>query len=134
MSKLALGLTTILLLFMVVAVSPHRTGVCQETTSPRDTAQPMTIRGSIWDSICAAAGSHGKMMAKLQAKDVKECTVACVAGGAELVLFNSDDKTIFRVDSQDKVREYAGQTVTVTGNYDKATGILHVDSIDTVDQ
>jgi hypothetical protein len=130
MHKLALGVTSMLLLFMVVAVSPRSTGVSQETTS--DTAQPMTIRGSIWDSICAAAGSHGKIMAKVQAKDVKECTLSCVGGGAELVLFNSDDKTIFRVDSQDKVREYAGQTVTVTGNYDKATGILHVDSINTV--
>jgi hypothetical protein len=130
MQKLALGVTPILLLFMIVAVPPRSTGVSQETTS--DTAQPMTIRGSIWDSICAAAGSHGKIMAKVQAKDVKECTLSCVTGGAELVLFNSDDKTIFRVDSQDKVREYAGQTVTVTGNYDKATGILHVDSISTV--
>jgi len=119
---------------MVVAVSPRSTLISQENATPKDTVQPMSIRGSIWDNACAAAGSHGKMMTKVHAKDVKECTLSCVANGAELVLFNTDDKTIFRVDSQDKVKEYAGQTVTVTGNYDKETGILQVDSINAVEQ
>jgi hypothetical protein len=134
MHKYVLGLTILLLVFVAVVPSSRSTGLSHENTLLSDTVQPMTIRGSIWDSVCAAAGSHGKMMAKLQVKDVKECTLGCVANGAELVLFNSDDKTIFRVDSQDKVKEYAGQTVTVTGNYDRATGILHVDSINTVAQ
>jgi BRCT domain type II-containing protein len=98
---------------------------------PHDDLQPMTVRGDIWDSTCAAAGSHGKMMARTQAKDVKECTLACVKGGAQLVLYNTDDKTIYRLDSQDKVKQYAGQTVTVIGNYDRATDVLHVDRIET---
>jgi hypothetical protein len=93
--------------------------------------QPMTVRGQIWDSTCAAAGSHGKMMAKMNAKDVKECTLNCVKAGAQLVLYNSDDKTTYRLDPQDKAMEYAGQTVTVIGNYDRATSTLHVDRIET---
>jgi hypothetical protein len=129
MQKLALGLTTLLVILIVAAVPAWRMGKSQENLTPKDNLQPMTVRGDIWDSTCAAAGMHGKMMAKIQAKDVKECTLMCVKGGAEFVLYNTDDKTIFRLDSQDKVREYAGQTVTVSGNYDRATGILHVESI-----
>ncbi len=97
-----------------------------------DALQPMTVRGEIWDSVCAAAGSHGKMMAQMKAKDAKECTLACVKAGAQFVLYDTDDKTTYRLDPQDKVKEYAGQTVTVIGNYDRATGTLHVDRIETV--
>jgi hypothetical protein len=97
-----------------------------------DAPQPMTVRGHIWDSTCAAAGSHGKMMAQLSVKDVKECTLACIKAGAQFVLYNTDDKTIYRLDSQDKVKEYAGQPVTVIGTYDRATSTIHVDRIETV--
>ncbi len=93
--------------------------------------QPMTVRGQIWDSTCAAAGSHGKMMTKMNAKDIKECTLNCVKAGAQLVLYNPDDKTTYQLDPQDKAKEYAGQTVTVIGNYDRATSTLHVDRIET---
>lgn len=71
------------------------------------------------------------MMVKSKAQDVKECTLNCVKAGAQLVLYNTDDKTIFRLDSQDKVKPYASQTVTVIGQYDRATDILHVDRIET---
>jgi hypothetical protein len=123
------GLTTLLviLLFMGAAVAP-RNGISQKTEDP----QPITVRGSIWDNTCAKAGSHGKMMPAMHAKDVKECTLACVAKGDELVLFDSDDRIIYRLDAQDKAKEYAGQTVTIRGSFDRATGILHIDSIDAV--
>ncbi|MGA2982579.1 MAG: DUF5818 domain-containing protein [Terriglobia bacterium] len=132
MQKLALGLTTLLVILIVAAVPPGRMGKSEGIATPKDDLQPMTIRGDIWDSRCAAAGSHGKMMANIHAKDVVECTLNCVKAGAEFVLYNTDDKTIFRLDSQDKVREYAGQKVTVSGNYDRATGILHLESINSV--
>ena len=130
MYKHALGL--IALMVILTAGPTRRVGIARDTPAPKDNLQPMTVRGEIWDSTCAAAGSHGKIMTKTQAKDVKECTLNCVKGGAQLVLSNPDDKTIYRLDSQDKVKEYAGQTVTVIGEYDRATGTLHVDRIETV--
>ena len=71
------------------------------------------------------------MMQHTNAKDVKECTLACVKAGAQFVLYDTDDKTIYRLDAQDKVKDYAGQTVTVIGTYDRATGTLHVDRVET---
>jgi len=132
MSKYALGLLAILLLVGIHAGPGRSIDSANAYAAPQNDLQPMTVRGEIWDSTCAAASSHGKMMAKTQAKDVKECTLACVKAGAQLVLYNMDDKTIYRLDSQDKVKEYAGQKVTVIGNYDRATDILHVDRIETI--
>ena len=132
MSKYAFCLIAVLVVVRVAAGPIRSMGIAQHNAVPRDNLQPMTVRGEIWDSTCAAAGSHGKVMAKTQAKDVKECTLNCVKGGAQLVLYNTDDKTIYRLDSQDKVKEYAGQKVTVIGNYDRATGVLHVDRVETI--
>lgn len=123
--RVALGLIAVLVVAKI-AVGPTATvGVAQ------DNSQPMTVRGEIWDSKCAAAGSHGKMMTQLHANDAKECTLDCVKAGAQLVLYETDDKVIYRLDSQDKVKQYAGQTVTVIGTYDRATDILHVDRVET---
>lgn len=130
MSKYALGLVAVLVILIVAAGPTGGRGMTHGAV-PHDDLQPMTVRGDIWDSTCAAAGSHGKMMTKTQAKDAKECTLNCVMGGAQLVLYNTDDKTIYRLDSQDKVQQYAGQTVTVIGSYDRATDILHVDRVET---
>lgn len=130
MQKLSLGLTTLLVIFILATVSLHNADISKANAVSDATLQPMTVRGLIWDNTCAAAGSHGKMMPKVHAKDAKECTLGCVAAGGQLVLFDSDDKIIYRLDSQDKARPYAGQTVTVKGNYDPATGILHMESID----
>ena len=80
MYKLALGV------FAIVAVVAFAAGPTGTRGSAQDNLQPMTVRGEIWDSTCAAAGSHGKVMAKTQAKNVKECTLDCVKAGAELVL------------------------------------------------
>jgi hypothetical protein len=131
MYKRALGLIAILVIVRVAAGPIRSLGIAQANFARQDDLQPMTVRGEIWDSTCAAAGSHGRMMTKTRAKDAKECTLQCVKAGAHLVLYNTDDKTIYRLDSQDKVKEYAGQTVTVTGSYDRATNTLHVDSIET---
>jgi hypothetical protein len=131
MYKHALGLVAIILVVSVAAGPISSTGTARYDAAPNDDLQSMTVRGEIWDSTCAAAGSHGKIMTKTQAKDVRECTLDCVKGGAQLVLYNPDDKTIYRLDSQDKVKEYAGQTVTVIGSYDRATNILHVDRVET---
>ncbi len=133
MYKSALGLITMLVIVRVAAGPIRSFGIAQKIVARGDDLQPMTVRGEIWDSACASAGSHGKMMmTRTQSKDAKDCTLKCVKAGAELVLYNTDDKTHYRLDSQEKVKQYAGQTVTVIGIYDRATNILHVDSIDSV--
>lgn len=122
--KRALGLFFLSVSTLVVG-SAARLGVAQE-----EQLQPMTVRGQIWDSRCAAAGSHGHMMAKLKASSVTDCTLECVKAGAQFVLYETDDKTIFRLDQQDKLKQYAGQTVTVIGKYDRASGTIHIDSVE----
>jgi hypothetical protein len=114
-----------------VAAYPTWSRATAHKAAAQDKLQSMTVRGDIWDSVCARAGSHGSMMTKLHASTVKDCTLNCVKGGAELVLYSEGDKVVYRLDSQDKVKEYAGQVVTVIGNYDRATNILHVDRIET---
>jgi hypothetical protein len=126
MFKYALALAAIVVVGGVASTSTESIGIAQ------DEPQSMTVRGQIWDSTCAAASSHGKMMTTTKAKDAKECTLDCVKAGAQLVLYNTDDKTTYRLDTQDKVKEYAGQTVTVIGSYDRSTGVLHVDRVETV--
>jgi hypothetical protein len=126
MFKYALALAAIVAIGGIAAVPTGNIGIAQ------DEPQSMTVRGQIWDSTCAAASSHGKMMTTTKAKDAKECTLNCVKAGAQLVLYNTDDKTTYRLDTQDKVKEYAGQMVTVIGSYDRSTGVLHVDRVETV--
>jgi len=93
----------------------------------------ITVRGKIWDSVCAGQASHEKVIAKTNAKDAKECTLQCVKAGSKFALYNPDDKTTYQLDDQEKAGEYAGQTVTVTGNYDRDTNTIHVDSIKETD-
>ena len=132
MSKYTRTLTIILTTIALLVSLDRITGFAAAHGASSDDPQPMTVRGEVWDSICAAASSHGKMMAQTKAKDVKECTLNCVKAGAQFVLYNTDDKTIYRLDSQEKVKEYAGQKVTVIGTYDRATDVLHVDRVETV--
>lgn len=132
MSKSTRTLVTVLATMALMGAPSRLTSLAAARGASSSDPQPMTVRGEVWDSICAAASSHGKMMAQTKAKDVKECTLACVKAGAQFVLYNTDDKTIYRLDSQDKVKEYAGQKVTVIGTYDRATDMLHVDRVETV--
>jgi len=81
----------------------------------------MTMNGMISDSACGA--SHAKMMA--EHKDAKmtdkDCTLACVKNGGKFV-FVSDGK-VYNITNQDfaAVRQYAGQTVSLTGDMNGET-------------
>ena len=76
-------------------------------------AAEKTWTGSISDSKCgakhAAGGEHGVKMSN------RECTEACVKGGAKYV-FVSKGK-VYNVDNQDYagLAEHAGHTVKLTG-------------------
>jgi len=56
-----------------------------------------------------------------------ECAIACVEMGAALALFVEADDAVYAVDDQEKVTEFAGQDVTVTGvlSEDKTTVTVH---------
>ena len=56
-----------------------------------------------------------------------ECAIACVEMGAALALFVEADDAVYAVDDQEKVTEFAGQDVTVTGvlSEDKSTVTVH---------
>lgn len=80
--------------------------------------------GEITDSFCAQ-GHHVEIL-----KSEKNCILTCVKfDGAQFVLFNSDASLIYKLDDQEKPAAFAGQEVTITGNYDKETKEIHVISI-----
>jgi Protein of unknown function (DUF5818) len=88
-----------------------------------------TFSGEIMDKQCAQMGSHENMMKTEGAKDAKECTLACVKNGGSFVLLDPQTKKVYRIDDEKKVREYAGERVQITGNYDQDTDVLHIKTI-----
>ena len=89
-----------------------------------------TFTGEIMDSACAKQGSH-EMMEKMEGvNNAKDCTLKCIAEGSKYVLYDSAAKTIYVLDDQTKPKEFAGQKVTVTGTFDKATKTIHVEKIE----
>jgi hypothetical protein len=87
-------------------------------------APTRTFQGEIMDSNCAKAGAHNDKMGS-----AKECTLACVKGGATFVLYNPTTKAIYQLDDQKKPEAFAGDKVKVTGTYDRATKTIHVTDI-----
>ena len=90
---------------------------------------PLSYLGNIMDSACAGAGSHDQIAAKEGMKTAKDCTLWCMDNGSKLVLYSSEAKTFYGLDDQDKVRDYAGEKVTVVGTYDGPTKTIHIQSI-----
>jgi hypothetical protein len=62
-------------------------------------------------------------------KTAKECTLWSIDNGSKLVLYSAEAKTFYGLDDQDKVRDYAGEKVTVVGTYDGPTKTIHIQSI-----
>jgi type 1 fimbria pilin len=92
-------------------------------------AKDSTFSGEIMDSQCAQMGSHDMMMKKEGINDKKMCTLNCVKMGGKFVLYNSSTKTVYQLDDQKKLEEFAGQNVKITGTLDKATNTIHVTAI-----
>ena len=134
MRRLALPLAAILAL-VLAACSSEKTSTTSSAASdqpaasaPAGAAQSYT--GEIMDSACAAMGSHEMMMKQAGAKDAKECTLKCVAGGSKFVLYDAATKTTYQLDDQTKPKDFAGQKAKVTGTLDSATNTIHVQSIE----
>jgi hypothetical protein len=87
-----------------------------------------TFTGEIMDKQCAQMGSHENMMEAEHAKNAKECTLACAKDGG-LALLDAKTKKAYSIDDEKKVREYAGERVRITGDYDEGADVLHVKTI-----
>ncbi len=86
--------------------------------------------GEIMDNMCAAAGSHKGMEDMFHiGDDPKKCTLECVAKGGKFVLYNSETKTVYQLDDQQKPKEFAGRKVKVSGAYNGKTETIHVERI-----
>jgi hypothetical protein len=69
------------------------------------------------------------MMKSEGANDAKECTLKCVAMGGKFVLYDSANKAVYQLDDQEKVKQFAGQKVKVSGSFDAATKSIHVQNV-----
>lgn len=62
------------------------------------------LNGWLTDQKCAAAGKY-----------TGEAHKKCVEGGQPVVFVNAADKKVYMVQNQDKVKEFVGEKVAVTG-------------------
>src|SRR5690242_3444279 len=92
-------------------------------------AKDKTYTGEIMDNQCAKVGSHEAMMKKAGLTSKADCAKACVKMGGKYVLYHAATKTIYELDDQSKLEEFAGKDVKVTGELDKATKTIHVTGI-----
>jgi hypothetical protein len=88
-----------------------------------------TFTGELMDKQCAQMSSHENMMKSEGAKDAKGCTLACVKNGGSFALLDPQTKKVYPIADEKKVREYAGERVQISGNYDQDSDVLDVKDI-----
>src|SRR6476660_7363705 len=93
--------------------------------------QVSTFYGEIADSQCALnvhslTRSHEEMLkSKSMGGTSRNCTLYCIQYlGGDFVLSSKND--VFRLDDQDKAKQFAGMKVKITGNMDAKTKMVHV--------
>ena len=96
--------------------------------APKSTSQ--TFNGEIMDGACASMGNHDAGYKMSNTHTPKDCTLDCVKAGSKFVLYNSASKTVYQLDDQQKLRDFAGQKVKVVGTYDTGTKTIHVEKIE----
>lgn len=89
-----------------------------------------TFTGAIMDSECAGMGNHDAGYKMTTTNTPKDCTLACVKSGSQFVLYNSGRKLTYKLDDQEKPRDFAGDNVKVIGTYDSSTKTIHVEKIE----
>jgi hypothetical protein len=119
MKRFILNLGTILLLVTAFLQAGFK------STQQRNNT-PLSYTGEIMDGTRQL--SHQEM-AREGAKSSKDCAPSHVKDGSKLVLYNSEAKTSFNLDDQDKARDYAGKKVAIVGTYDSPTKTVHIQSI-----
>jgi hypothetical protein len=93
------------------------------------------FRGEVSDSQCALnvhslTRSHQEMLkSKSMGGTSTSCSLYCIKNlGGEFVL--AAGKTVYRLDKQDAVREFAGQKAKITGTLDPKTKTIHVEKVE----
>ena len=64
------------------------------------------------------------------AAETKTFAGKIVKDGSALVLSDQDGKTTYKLDDQQKAKEFVNKDVRVTGVFDASTGIIRVSAID----
>ena len=77
------------------------------------------ISGWISDSMCGAkhAGSGSA------------CVKKCIEGGMQPVFVSEKDKSVYKIDNPDAVKNYYGSHVAVTATVDQSSKSVHIDSV-----
>lgn len=94
-----------------------------------------TFKGEVADSQCSMnvhslTRSHEEMLkSKSMGGTARSCTMHCIQYlGGDLVLSAKDH--VYRLDDENKAREFAGQKVTITGTLDAKSNKIHVVKIE----
>ena len=101
--------------------------------TPSKDAISVTLVGEITDTLCAAHGSHAYMMEQMKSMgtDKVSCIQKCLQLGGKLALYVADKKTVYKIDNPDKVEQFEGRKVRISGEAHKNN--LKVDEIEAAD-
>ena len=88
-----------------------------------------TFTGEIMDKMCAQMNTHDNMMKSEGASNAKDCTLKCVKDGGSFALYDASSKKVYGLEDTKQVRQYAGERVRITGDYDDSADVLRVKSI-----
>ena len=109
--------------------------MCLSAQAGADKEKPKTYRGEIADSQCSLnvhslTRSHEEMLkSKSMGGTSRSCTLYCIQYlGGDFVLSSKND--VFRLDDQDKAKQFAGQKVKIAGNLDPKTKTIRVESME----
>ena len=86
-----------------------------------------TIKGTISDSMCQF--DHSGMIKSGHGANAVTCTQKCVKEGNKFVLCDPKTKIVYNLGDANKVKKYAGKSVSVTGHIDTDTKSIHVHSV-----
>jgi hypothetical protein len=107
----------------------------QAQSENHPTENRKAFRGEVSDSQCALnvhslTRSHQEMLkSKSMGGTATSCSLYCIKNlGGEFVL--AAGKTVYRLDKQDAIREFAGQKAKITGALDPKTKTIHVEKIE----
>jgi hypothetical protein len=105
-----------LALIMISIIALASISIARGRTSAPSSANKWD--GWVSDEKCGAKGADPSHAA---------CAVKCVTGGSAIVFVTSKDKTVYKVDNQDALKDHVGHHVSVEGTLNGDT--LHVDKV-----
>jgi len=99
-------LFTLVMALCVVTVASVASSIARNSNNQ---TAPDSIVGYISDTVCA------KDPARVASDRHAACAKSCVQKGSDVVLVTEDGK-VYKLDTQDKAKEFAGDKVEVTGS------------------